>query len=71
MLMICSCQVLEQHSDGRWKGHIHDTQRGTDRVGFFPPSVVEVLSRRAGRQLAHNICINSESLGGVLETHVK
>uniref|UniRef100_A0A671VUV7 Caskin-2 n=1 Tax=Sparus aurata TaxID=8175 RepID=A0A671VUV7_SPAAU len=42
--------VLEQHSDGRWKGHIHDTQRGTDRVGFFPPSVVEVLSRRAGRQ---------------------
>ncbi|CAJ1080529.1 LOW QUALITY PROTEIN: caskin-2-like [Xyrichtys novacula] len=40
--------VLEQHSDGRWKGHIHDTQRGTDRVGFFPPSVVEVLSRRAG-----------------------
>uniref|UniRef100_A0A8C4DKL1 Caskin-2 n=1 Tax=Dicentrarchus labrax TaxID=13489 RepID=A0A8C4DKL1_DICLA len=41
--------VLEQHSDGRWKGHIHDTQRGTDRVGFFPPSVVEVLSRRAGR----------------------
>ncbi|XP_024141294.1 caskin-2 isoform X2 [Oryzias melastigma] len=40
--------VLEQHSDGRWKGHVHDTQRGTDRVGFFPPSVVEVLSRRAG-----------------------
>ncbi|XP_035998234.1 caskin-2 isoform X6 [Fundulus heteroclitus] len=40
--------VLEQHSDGRWKGHIHDSQRGTDRVGFFPPSVVEVLSRRAG-----------------------
>uniref|UniRef100_A0A3B4FMF1 Caskin-2 n=1 Tax=Pundamilia nyererei TaxID=303518 RepID=A0A3B4FMF1_9CICH len=38
--------VLEQHSDGRWKGHIHDTQRGTDRVGFFPPSVVEVLSKR-------------------------
>lgn len=49
VLMICWCQVLEQHSDGRWKGHIHDTQRGTDRVGFFPPSVVEVLSRRAGR----------------------
>uniref|UniRef100_A0A7N8YH82 Caskin-2 n=1 Tax=Mastacembelus armatus TaxID=205130 RepID=A0A7N8YH82_9TELE len=41
--------VLEQHSDGRWKGHIHDTQRRTDRVGFFPPSVVEVLSRRAGK----------------------
>ncbi|XP_042252796.1 caskin-2-like isoform X1 [Thunnus maccoyii] len=44
--------VLEQHSDGRWKGHIHDTQRGTDRVGFFPPSVVEVLSRRAGGTLS-------------------
>uniref|UniRef100_A0A669B4K0 CASK interacting protein 2 n=1 Tax=Oreochromis niloticus TaxID=8128 RepID=A0A669B4K0_ORENI len=43
--------VLEQHSDGRWKGHIHDTQRGTDRVGFFPPSVVEVLSKRAGGTL--------------------
>ncbi|XP_059204718.1 caskin-2-like isoform X3 [Centropristis striata] len=38
--------VLEQHVDGRWKGHIHDTQRGTDRVGFFPPSIVEVISRR-------------------------
>nr|XP_029137569.1 caskin-2-like isoform X4 [Labrus bergylta] len=38
--------VLEQHLDGRWKGHIHDTQRGTDRVGFFPPSIVEVISRR-------------------------
>ncbi|KAM7371384.1 hypothetical protein PAMP_008634 [Pampus punctatissimus] len=38
--------VLEQHMDGRWKGHIHDSQRGTDRVGFFPPSIVEVISRR-------------------------
>lgn len=46
-------QVLEQNSDGRWKGHIHDPQRGTDQVGFFPPSVVEVLSRRAGRAI-HN-----------------
>ncbi|KAM4525611.1 caskin-2-like isoform 2-T2 [Odontesthes bonariensis] len=44
--------VLEQHSDGRWKGHVHDSQRGTDRVGFFPPSVVEVLSRRAGGTLS-------------------
>ncbi|XP_041671847.1 caskin-2-like isoform X2 [Cheilinus undulatus] len=44
--------VLEQHSDGRWKGHIHDTRTGTDRVGFFPPSVVEVLSRRAGGTLS-------------------
>ncbi|XP_058476877.1 caskin-2-like isoform X2 [Solea solea] len=44
--------VLEQHSDGRWKGHIHDAQLGTDRVGYFPPSVVEVLSRRAGGTLS-------------------
>uniref|UniRef100_A0A8C6MCY9 Caskin-2 n=1 Tax=Nothobranchius furzeri TaxID=105023 RepID=A0A8C6MCY9_NOTFU len=41
--------VLEQHLDGRWKGHIHDNQRGTDRVGFFPPSIVEVISRRNGQ----------------------
>lgn len=54
--MCCCCQVLEQHSDGRWKGHIHDTQRGTDRVGFFPPSVVEVLSRRAGTQTNTQQC---------------
>uniref|UniRef100_A0A8K9UDC5 Caskin-2-like n=1 Tax=Oncorhynchus mykiss TaxID=8022 RepID=A0A8K9UDC5_ONCMY len=40
--------VLEQHTDGRWKGHIHDNQRGTDRVGYFPPSVVEVISQRTG-----------------------
>uniref|UniRef100_H3CB98 CASK interacting protein 2 n=1 Tax=Tetraodon nigroviridis TaxID=99883 RepID=H3CB98_TETNG len=39
--------VLEQNSDGHWKGHIHDPQKGIDQVGFFPPSVVEVLSRRA------------------------
>uniref|UniRef100_A0A3Q1IWV6 CASK interacting protein 2 n=1 Tax=Anabas testudineus TaxID=64144 RepID=A0A3Q1IWV6_ANATE len=44
--------VLEQHVDGRWKGHIHDSQRGTDRVGFFPPSIVEVISRRNG----HSCC---------------
>ncbi|KAM9426784.1 caskin-2 [Pholidichthys leucotaenia] len=49
--------VLEQHSDGRWKGHIHDSQRGTDRVGFFPPSVVEVLSRRAGGALARQASV--------------
>ncbi|KAM4530218.1 caskin-2 isoform 10-T10 [Odontesthes bonariensis] len=42
----CNKKVLEQHIDGRWKGHIHDSQRGTDRVGFFPPSIVEVISRR-------------------------
>ncbi|XP_058649467.1 caskin-2 isoform X5 [Onychostoma macrolepis] len=44
--------VLEQHMDGRWKGHIHDSQRGTDRVGFFPPSIVEVISRRSGGVLS-------------------
>ncbi|XP_032357797.1 caskin-2 isoform X1 [Etheostoma spectabile] len=49
--------VVEQHSDGRWKGHIHDTQRGTDRVGFFPPSVVEVLSRRAGGTLSRQASV--------------
>ncbi|NXE29923.1 CSKI2 protein, partial [Ardeotis kori] len=40
--------VLEQHPDGRWKGHIHDAQKGTDRVGYFPPSIAEVISKRAG-----------------------
>ncbi|XP_073699294.1 caskin-2 isoform X2 [Garra rufa] len=43
--------VIEQHVDGRWKGHIHDTQRGTDRIGYFPPSIVEVISRRSGGTL--------------------
>ncbi|XP_036613436.1 caskin-2 isoform X3 [Trichosurus vulpecula] len=40
--------VLEQHPDGRWKGHIHESQLGTDRVGYFPPGIVEVVSKRAG-----------------------
>ncbi|NWW85356.1 CSKI2 protein, partial [Rhynochetos jubatus] len=40
--------VLEQHPDGRWKGHIHDAQKGTDRVGYFPPSIAEVVSKRTG-----------------------
>ncbi|XP_051530753.1 caskin-2-like isoform X2 [Myxocyprinus asiaticus] len=44
--------VLEQHMDGRWKGHIHDNQRGTDRVGYFPPSIVEVISHRSGGVLS-------------------
>nr|XP_056719869.1 caskin-2 [Euleptes europaea] len=43
--------VLEQHADGRWKGHIHDAQKGTDRVGYFPPSIVEVISKRTGMTL--------------------
>ncbi|CAN0018063.1 unnamed protein product [Lampetra planeri] len=42
--------VLEQHPDGRWKGYIQDS-RGADRVGFFPPSVVELVSRRNGTVL--------------------
>nr|XP_055041011.1 caskin-2-like isoform X2 [Misgurnus anguillicaudatus] len=46
--------VIEQHLDGRWKGHIHDTQRGTDRVGYFPPSIVEVISRRSGGTLSRH-----------------
>ncbi|XP_078257289.1 caskin-2 [Rhinoraja longicauda] len=45
--------VLEQHADGRWKGHIHDTQKGTDCVGYFPPSIVEVISRRSGTLTRH------------------
>lgn len=45
-------QVLEQHPDGRWKGHIHDSQKGTDRVGYFPPSIAEVISKRTGQWLS-------------------
>ncbi|XP_002940028.2 caskin-2 isoform X2 [Xenopus tropicalis] len=51
--------VLEQHPDGRWKGHIHDLQKGTDRVGFFPPSIVEVISKRLGSTLSRNITVPS------------
>ncbi|KAJ8251837.1 hypothetical protein GJAV_G00225970 [Gymnothorax javanicus] len=40
--------VLEQHADGRWKGCIHDNRTGNDRVGYFPSSLVEVISRRTG-----------------------
>uniref|UniRef100_A0A8C1N2T6 Caskin-2 n=1 Tax=Cyprinus carpio TaxID=7962 RepID=A0A8C1N2T6_CYPCA len=46
--------VIEQHVDGRWKGHIHDTQRGTDRIGYFPPSIVEVINRRSGGTLSRH-----------------
>ncbi|XP_039517297.1 caskin-2 isoform X2 [Pimephales promelas] len=52
--------VLEQHMDGRWKGHIHDSQRGTDRVGFFPPSIVEVISRRSGGVLSRQASLPSQ-----------
>ncbi|XP_015232854.1 PREDICTED: caskin-2-like isoform X1 [Cyprinodon variegatus] len=37
--------VLEQHSDGRWKGCIHDNRTGNDRVGYFPSNIVEVIKR--------------------------
>ncbi|KAG2460994.1 caskin-2-like [Polypterus senegalus] len=51
--------VLEQHSDGRWKGHIHDNHRGTDQVGYFSPAIVEVISRRAGGTLPrHSSLLN-------------
>lgn len=46
--------VLEQPTDDRWKGHIHDTQKGTDRVGYFPPSIVEVISKRLGSTLSRS-----------------
>ncbi|KAM6905203.1 caskin-2 [Xenentodon cancila] len=52
--------VLEQHMDGRWKGHIHDNQRGTDRVGFFPPSIVEVISRRNGGILSRHASLPTQ-----------
>ncbi|XP_034394753.1 caskin-2-like isoform X2 [Cyclopterus lumpus] len=55
-------QVLEQHVDGRWKGHIHDAQRGTDRVGFFPPSIVEVISRRTGGTLSRHASLPTQRL---------
>ncbi|XP_041433940.1 caskin-1 isoform X1 [Xenopus laevis] len=40
--------VLEQHADGRWKGCIHDNRTGNDRVGYFPSTLVEAISRRTG-----------------------
>ncbi|KAG8564977.1 hypothetical protein GDO81_012650 [Engystomops pustulosus] len=52
--------VLEQHADGRWKGHIHDAQKGTDRVGFFPPAIVEVISKRLGSTLSRHTTITSQ-----------
>uniref|UniRef100_A0A3B4G1V1 Caskin-2-like n=1 Tax=Pundamilia nyererei TaxID=303518 RepID=A0A3B4G1V1_9CICH len=52
--------VLEQHVDGRWKGHIHDSQRGVDRVGFFPPTIVEVISRRNGGTLSRHASLPTQ-----------
>ncbi|XP_028977866.1 caskin-1 isoform X2 [Esox lucius] len=44
--------VLEQHSDGRWKGCIHDNRTGNDRIGYFPSSMVEVINKRPGPSLS-------------------
>ncbi|KAK3559114.1 hypothetical protein QTP86_004096 [Hemibagrus guttatus] len=52
--------VLEQHVDGRWKGHIHDSQRGIDRVGYFPPSIVEVITRRSGGFLSRQASLPNQ-----------
>ncbi|XP_023126911.2 caskin-1-like isoform X4 [Amphiprion ocellaris] len=54
--------VLEQHSDGRWKGCIHDNRTGNDRVGYFPSSMVEVI-KRAGSRTAELSPQGSPTLG--------
>ncbi|KAJ8001319.1 hypothetical protein DPEC_G00168310 [Dallia pectoralis] len=46
--------VLEQHSDGRWKGCIHDNRTGNDRIGYFPSSMVEVINKRPGISCFHH-----------------
>lgn len=56
LLFVCR-QVLEQHSDGRWKGCIHDNRTGNDRVGYFPSNMVEVI-KRAGDHRHHScVCV--------------
>ncbi|XP_076004202.1 caskin-1 isoform X2 [Genypterus blacodes] len=54
--------VLEQHSDGRWKGCIHDNRTGNDRVGYFPSNMVEVI-KRAGTRAADQSPQGSPTLG--------
>ncbi|KAJ0033591.1 hypothetical protein NQD34_000698 [Periophthalmus magnuspinnatus] len=54
--------VLEQHSDGRWKGCIHDNRTGNDRVGYFPSNMVEVI-KRAGSRTAEASPQGSPTLG--------
>ncbi len=49
-------QVLEQYSDGQWKGCIHDNRTGNDRVGYFPSNMVEVI-KRAGVPLHHHMTL--------------
>ncbi|XP_031718905.1 caskin-1-like isoform X5 [Anarrhichthys ocellatus] len=51
--------VLEQHSDGRWKGCIHDNRTGNDRVGYFPSNMVEVI-KRAGDHPHHSCSRTAE-----------
>ncbi|XP_045076142.1 caskin-1-like, partial [Coregonus clupeaformis] len=55
--------VLEQHSDGRWKGCIHDNRTGNDRVGYFPSSMVEVISKRPGSRSSEASPHGSPTLG--------
>ncbi|KAM4594175.1 uncharacterized protein V3H82_026788 isoform 2-T2 [Fundulus diaphanus] len=54
--------VLEQHSDGRWKGCIHDNRTGNDRVGYFPSNIAEVI-KRAGSRTAELSPQGSPTLG--------
>lgn len=54
--------VLEQHSDGLWKGCIHDNRTGNDRVGYFPSNMVEVI-KRAGSRTAELSPQGSPTLG--------
>ncbi|XP_061684951.1 caskin-1-like isoform X2 [Syngnathoides biaculeatus] len=54
--------VLEQHSDGRWKGCIHDNRTGNDRVGYFPSNMAEVI-KRAGSRTAELSPQGSPTLG--------
>ncbi|XP_075755981.1 caskin-1 isoform X7 [Pelodiscus sinensis] len=56
--------VLEQHADGRWKGCIHDNRTGNDRVGYFPSSLVEAISKRTGSRGSDSPSHLSPSQGG-------
>ncbi|XP_074866828.1 caskin-1 isoform X2 [Carettochelys insculpta] len=60
--------VLEQHADGRWKGCIHDNRTGNDRVGYFPSSLVEAISKRTGSRGSDSPAHLSPSQGGSAAT---
>ncbi|XP_050824502.1 caskin-1 isoform X3 [Gopherus flavomarginatus] len=60
--------VLEQHADGRWKGCIHDNRTGNDRVGYFPSSLVEAISKRTGSRGSDSPSHLSPSQGGSAAT---